>query len=111
MKDLELKSILLLIVTVAVIVLGLKFIFTAISNSYIKKNKERLFDDNNILANGCRELGLRLLEQMPTYHKYIKKLGLNRTYSCSSSVVSNASNNIVKYLIKYSNIENNMYCL
>lgn len=111
MKDLELKSILLLIAAVTMIVMGIKFIFTAISNNYIKKNKERLFNDNDILANGCRDLGLRLSEQTPIYHKYIKKLGLNRTYSCSSSIVSNASNNIVKYLIKYSNIENNMYCL
>ena len=38
-------------------------------------------------------------------------MGLNQTYDCSSSVVSNASNNIIKYLIKYSDIENSIQCL
>lgn len=38
-------------------------------------------------------------------------MGLNQTYDCSSSIVSNASNNIIKYLIKYSNIENSIHCL
>ena len=36
---------------------------------------------------------------------YIDELGLDQEYTCSSSVVSNASNNVVKYLIKYSDIE------
>ena len=53
MRNLEPSNILFLIVITAVIVAfvaGLKFIFIIISNSYIKKNKERLFNDNNILA-------------------------------------------------------------
>ena len=114
MRNLEPRSILLLIVITAVIVAivaGLKFIFTIISNSYIKKNKERLFNDNNILAQECRDLGLQLLDQISIYYEYIEQLGLNQTYSCSSSVVSSASNNIIKYLIKYSDIDYNKCCL
>lgn len=111
MKVLESKSLLLLIVTIVVVIFGLKLIFTAISDSYVKKNKEALFNDNSILAQRCKNSGLKLLEQTSIYLEYIKILGLNQTYNCSSSIVSNASNNIVKYLIKYSNVESNMYCL
>ena len=38
-------------------------------------------------------------------------MGLNQTYSCSSSVVSSAAKNIIKYLIKYSDIDYNKCCL
>lgn len=107
MKNYELESILLLIALIFI----LKSFLTAISNSYIKKNKERLFNDNYTLAQRCKDLGSQLLEQITIYYEYIKSLGLNQTYLCSSSVVSNASNNSVKYLIKYSSIENSMYCL
>lgn len=114
MENLELKTILLIVViifAIAIIVFLLKIISTAISNSYVNKNKERLFNDNIPLSQECKDLGLLLLEERSIYFECIRGLGLNQTYDCSSSVVSNASNNIIKYLIKYSNIENNIQCL
>lgn len=114
MNNLELKTFLfvvIMILAIIIIVFLLKIICTAISNSYIKKNKERLFNDNTPLTQKCKDLELLLLEQKATYFEYIRELGINQTYDCSSSVVSNASNNIIKYLIKYSNIENDLQCL
>lgn len=109
MKNLELKIIIFLVIILFIIFILI--ICTAISNSYVKKNKERFFDNNKTLSQKCKDLSLLLLEQKTTYFEYIRELGLNQTYNCSSSVVSSASNNIVKYLIKYSNIETNIYCL
>lgn len=113
MINLELKNILLLIVSffaIVTIIFLLKNISTAISNSYVNKNKERLFNDNMPLSQECKDLGSLLLEKK-IYFECIRELGLNQTYDCSSSVVSNASNNIIKYLIKYSDIENSIQCL
>lgn len=114
MNNLELDTALLLIVTffgIYIIVYVIKNICTGISNSYVSKNKERLLNDNEPLSHKCKDLGVLLLEQKTVYFEFIRELGLNQTHNCSSSVVSNASNNIIKYLIKYSNIENNMHCL
>lgn len=114
MKNLELKSILLIVIiifAIAIIIFLLKIISTAISNRYIYVNKESLYNYNKPLSQDCRDLGLQLLDERTIYFGCVRELGLNRTYECSSSVVSNASNNIIKYLIKYSDIENNIECL
>lgn len=117
-QNLDVKNILLLILFLVVIIFAitiivflLKITFTAISNSYVNKHKEILFNGNKILSQKCEDLGLLLWKQSTTYFKYISELGLNQTYDCSSAIVSNASNDIIKYLIKYSNIENNIHCL
>lgn len=114
MKYLELKTLLIIIIillAITIFVFLLKIICTAISNSYVNRNKEKLLNANKTLSQECKDLGLLLSEQRTTYFQYIKELGLNQTYDCSSSVVSSASKNIIKYLIKYSNIENDIYCL
>ena len=114
MENLELKTILLIVViifAITIIVFLLKVISTVISNRYVNKNKGRLFNENMPLSSKCRDLGLLLMEERTIYFECIRELGLNQTYDCSSSVVSNASNNIIKYLIKYSDIENNIQCL
>lgn len=113
-NSLELKTflfIVIMILAIIIIVFLLKIICIAISNRYVKKNKERLFNDNAPLSQKCKDLELLLLEQEATYFEYIRELGLNQTYDCSSSVVSRASNDIIKYIIKYSNIENDLQCL
>ena len=66
MINLELKHILLLIVSffaIVTIIFLLKNISTAISNSYVNKNKERLFNDNMPLSQECKDLGSLLLEK------------------------------------------------
>lgn len=99
------------IFAIIIIIFVLKNICIALSDNYIRKNKEKLFYDNKTLSQRCKELETVLLEQKTTYFGFIKELGLNQTYKCSSSIVSNASNNTIKYLIKYSNIENSIHCL
>lgn len=49
-------------------------------------------------------MGSKLAVQKVTCLEYIDEMGLNQTYSCSSSIVSNAENNPIKYLFKYSNL-------
>ena len=55
-----------------------------------------------------------MMDDLPVYRSYIEELGIDKTCSCSSAVVSNAANNDIKYIIKYSNIANIArpeYCL
>lgn len=86
-------------------------ILKGICSIYVKKHKETLFEKNKFLSSQCKELGTKVENKMPTYDEYINDLDLNKVHYCSSSVVSNASMNEIKYLIKYSNLENNMECL
>lgn len=96
-------------VTLLVFLLGL--LFTKIANGYVKKHKNCLFKANMETAQKNKALGLKLLNNQSIYNKCVNRLGINRNYECSSSIVSNASNNIIKYLIKYSHIENTEDCL
>lgn len=109
--NMDLISILVLMCIIALVLLGLMFLFSCIANSYVSKHKEELFDKTKPLSAKCKNNGLQLIGHLSTYLDYIDDLGLDQKYSCSSSVVSNASNNIIKYLIKYASIDHNEYCL
>lgn len=100
----------LMLVLVLVIFIVLE-ICKAIANNYVVKNKQALFDNTRPLSDKCSSASYKILDEMQTFWSYINKLGLNQKYSCSSSVVSNASNNKIKYLIKYTNIEHDEYSL
>lgn len=93
------------------VIYALRDIFTNMANGYIKRNKEMLFNSGGTLAIKCRDLGLNLEERISIYDKYVNELGLNQTIKCTNSIVSNASNDPIKFIIKYSNIEYNKYCL
>lgn len=86
-------------------------IFNNISCSYLKHMKDKLNDENKSRCIECEEMATRIETQWDAYESYIKILGLTQTYHCSSSVVSSASNNHIKYLIKYSNLQDSMECL
>lgn len=105
------KNICILAGIILLIRLDLKIIFTCIAKSYIRRNKEKLFGANEPLTQVSKDLGYDLCNKLPQYQDCIKKLGIDQRYECSSSIVSNASNNAVKYLIKYSNITNSKECL
>lgn len=110
-QNIDLQLVFNILGIIALFIIALKLIFSAIANRYVEKHKNLLFDINNLKAQKNRDLGYKLLNDMDTYMKYIDELGLNKEYRCSSSIVSNASNNVVKYLIKYSNIDISLYCL
>lgn len=78
----------------------------SLSMAYLTAKKDYLYDKFKKSSDVCRDMGFKLVDDMVKYEDYIEELGLTQTYRCTSSVVSNASNNEVKYLIKYSNIDN-----
>lgn len=98
-------NILSVIMIVVAIICILKGLFTLLANNYIKRNREQLFNDIGTLSQYCKELGNEILENENRFYEYIDNMGLNRKYHCSNQIVSNAANNKVKYLIKYSDIE------
>lgn len=111
LMDMDLKSIILLILAIVLVILVIQAICHAIANNYIHKNKQVLFDKTKPLSDKCAKAGIKLYNELQTYWAYINELGLDQEYDCSSSIVSNASNNAVKYLIKYTSIEYDEYSL
>lgn len=101
----------LLIVVVTLLIAALKAFFTHIANQYVQRNKALLFSNSVSLASKCKTCGQALESKLLTYCEYIDDLGISRVYNCSSSIVSSASNNPTKYLIKYSDIEYSTQCL
>lgn len=89
---------------ITLIVLIIQAICRSVADNYIDKKRKSLFNKTRPLSDKCVEAGNKLLNELRTYWAYIDELGLDQEYTCSSSVVSNASNNVVKYLIKYSDI-------
>lgn len=115
LMDMDVRSIFLLILAItfalALVIFIIQAICKAIANNYVHKNKQDLFDKASPLSDKCAKACIKLLKEQQTYWTYINELGLDQEYDCSSSVVSNASNNAVKYLIKYTNIEYDEYSL
>ena len=109
--DMSLKEIFILILAIAFIIFIIQAICKAIANNYVEKNKQDLFNKTRPLSDRCTSAGNKILSEMQTFWSYINQLGLDQEYNCSSSVVSNASNNTIKYLIKYTNIEHDEYSL
>lgn len=108
MNALETNNIIIIAMVIVVVIISLWFICIAMANDYVKKNKEQLFDATSPLSKQCRELGIKLLQNQNTYFMYINNMGLNQIYHCSRTIVSNAENNPIKYLIKYSYLDNDM---
>lgn len=109
--NININTIIIIIALTVAIIIGLRAIFIAISNNYIKKNRDQLFNNSTPLSKQCKNLSIQLFEQESQYNSYINSMGLKQTYNCSSSVVSNAQNNTIKYLIKYSNLKNDIHCI
>ena len=86
-------------------------IFRGISCAYLKSMGKKLEGNDKKQYENCKELAEKIEMQKGMYESYIRCLGLSQVYNCSSSVVGNTSNNPIKYLIKYSNLDNSMECL
>lgn len=109
------------VVIVVVVANILMFSFYAAfvaSKYYIRKNAKKLFENSRPVSENFHDLGEVLINEYYDFEQQIQYLGINNLYECSSSIVSNASRNPIKYLIKYSEIEKNVdsldcldYCL
>lgn len=104
----DMFRIVLNVVGVSVVLIGLCI---WVANIYVKCNRKKIYVACQSLLEPYRDTGVRLEAQLDTFKLYINTLGLKQTYKCSSSVVANAQNNVVKYLMKYANISNDMYCM
>lgn len=91
-------------------IIALLAICKQMATDYIKKHKDELFQIAPT-AKECRKIGMELMENKSSYEMYINYLGFNATQNCSSSVVSGAERNPLKYVLKYSNLENDMNSL
>ena len=82
--------------------------FRKFSDWRISKNSKKYYESNKEICEKNKNKGKAILEAFVQYTEYIKDFNLNRTIRCSNSVVSNSSQDPVKYLLKYSNIENSI---
>ena len=103
-SEYKIYGIIILVFAVAVWLYCMKIIAVFIANRYVKKRKDILYENNLEITSECTALANRLYEDFSAYSDYVNDLGFNRTHDCSSSVVANAQNNPVHYLIKYSDI-------
>ncbi|MDO4188460.1 MAG: HNH endonuclease signature motif containing protein [Lachnospiraceae bacterium] len=100
------KTLIICIICIVVAIFLIYLILKIYSNSYIKNNIEELRNNNIKLVNNTRYLGSLVLNTRDNYMNAINTMGLNQTIYCSNSVVGGALNNSIKYILKYSNIEN-----
>lgn len=101
----------LILFTLFIVLLLIVLIMYFFANTYIKKNSSEIFNNNKPISDKCKNLAMLLLNQQKTFQNYLANMKLNQTYKCSSSVLSNAENNPIKYLIKYSEIDYSIQCL
>lgn len=87
--------------------IGALLLLSIMASVYIKQHKDELAE-NNELVEPCKKAASKLVNQYPTFMNNIQSMGLSKVYSCSRSVVSGASNNPIKYLVKYSEIDNSL---
>lgn len=87
-------------------ILALAYIvMTAASLIYVNVKREKLYKQNKQECDKCIKESNRIIDNSSNYYAYIEELGLRQTIRCSSSTVSNAASDEVKYVLKYSDID------
>lgn len=81
------------------------------AKKYINSNKDQLFETVSQAAEKSRQLCDWLLNNKTVFQNYIDLNGLNKIINCSNSVVSNAISNPIKFIIKYSDVNNSLECV
>lgn len=107
----DLILLLIKILAICLVAYIIKLIFQLGSDIYVKKNKDDLFEKTQPSSSQCLQDLQELLEDQSTYDAYVDELKLNDQYNCSNQIVASASNAEIKYLMKYSNIDNDMNTL
>lgn len=105
------ENVVILICVAVLAVMLIKLLFTCMADKYVKNNRDKLFANNGLTAGKGRNLGIWLKDNKITYMRYVELLGIDQIYDCSSSVVANASRDMVKYLMKYSCVDTSAECL
>lgn len=95
-------------ILVLIEVFAVWILLTSIAMLYLERKKELLYEEYNKQSDICRKLGIKIADSKEKYEDYIEDLGLSQTYRCTNSVVSNASNNEIKYLMKYSEVDDSV---
>ena len=96
----------LCVVIFVVLVFILYKILSAVALNYAAKNRKKLLSVDEKLSKKIGKEANLINSFHETYNTAIEAYGFNRTIRCSSSVVSNASINPLKYALKYSNTSN-----
>lgn len=100
-----------LIIAFFVVIFVAIIVFKIAAKSYLENNREALFESGMPISKKCKEYSEQVLRDIGKYYNCINRLGLHQVYNCSNAIVSNSKNNPVKYVFKYSNIENSTECL
>lgn len=100
---------------IACVVIGIVLIiwimaicFRKFSDWRIAKNSKKYFQLNKEICGKTKKKGKAILESYAQYRDSIKYFNLNKVIRCSNSVVSNSSQNPIKYILKYSNINDSV---
>ncbi len=104
-------SIIILAGMVALLLYCLKVIAVYFSNKYVLDRTDFFYEEHIGITAESHLLGKKLFDEYQTYCEYINDIGFDREHDCSNSVVSNARNNPVNYLIKYSDITSDEFYL
>ena len=98
--------------------LGLAAIFTILgiilnlsSKHYLRKHRTKIREHNPELFRTIADSSEYLIAKKDYFENCVRELGFNRLIDCSSSIVSSSSQNPIKYLQKYSNIEYTLECM
>ncbi len=94
-----------------VAVFVLRKILSILAMKYAVKNKEKLTAVDPKFFKNLAKKKKKIIDFYGTYETSLSVLGLDRTIRCSNSVVVNAENNPVKYVLKYSKINNDKLSL
>lgn len=101
----------LLIFLLITIPLLLFYILRRSAEAYLQENKDNLVDHESSAYKQCYRNAYRLSVGQKRFDNIIYYYDLDKTVMCSSSVVSGAERNRLKYLFKYSNIEQSGQCM
>jgi len=75
------------------------------AEAYVNMHKNNFVSSNLPLVSKCNLYGNGLIEKNSAFLSTIRAMGLDEVCNCSSAVVSNSSNQPIKYLIKYSKVQ------
>ena len=95
------------LIIICIIVLCIKLA----ADNYITQNQQDLIDTNQNIINMIRKLQHEISDEERKFNRYADTLDLTKIHNCSSSIVANAEQQKVKYLMKYSGINNTTDCL
>lgn len=101
----------ILILIVGIVLIITKVVLTLCANGYIRKHGEELFEANSDLSYNLVKTVAVIVNNQNKYYDCLYSLGLMQRVDCSSSVVSNAEKNPLKFVIKYSDITNDIETL